>query len=462
MKVFLTRPRLFSDDVKGNVMPPLSLAYIATSLLKRGHEVRIIDQAAAGISQDELKLLLGREKPGVVGISSMTSEIFSAYSDAGLVKDMLPNCTVVLGGVHASALPEQSLRECRFVDAVIAGEGEQVFSELVDDIQEGRPISDVPGVYYRTKAGVGANKRPDLIRDIDSIGFPAYNLLDIKKYRYSQKGWTSLRFTTMMTSRGCPYACTFCAHSVFGRRVRFHSVEYVVDCIEFLYRRLGIRGIGFMDDTFAINPKRVIRICRAIKMRGLKIIWYCICNVNTITFPLLKEMRSAGCVKISYGLESGDPEMLAKVKKVITLKQAERVVEMTKKAGIETLAFFMIGFPGETRASLARTKEFAKAVKPDFVSIAILCPFPGSDMYEEHKKKLPKDWKRYQMTTVEELPIAQLGELSVEELQQELKGFYREFYLRPSYIASRIAKIRSIEDLRFYVNKAAVVSKLWR
>lgn len=462
MKVMLVKPKIKFDD-RGNVLPPLGLAYLAAVLEKNGYDVRIIDAPALDISAKNFKRILLSENPDIVGISCNTPEVFSAFEYADLVKEILPKSTVILGGPHPSALPKETLFENKNIDFVIIGEGEKNIISVVRAIENESSLKHIRGIAYRSEDQIVITPPSIPVEDIDTLPIPAYHLLPIDKYVFRQKGWGDIKHAIIITTRGCPYSCTYCSHAVFGRKIRMRSSENVLDEIEYLYNNFGVRSLVFVDDTFTIDRNRVKKICEGIAEKALDLKWSCWTNVNTIgeDIDMLKQMKKAGCMRISYGVETGDPELLKQIKKPITLEKVGETFELTKRAGLETLAYFMIGLPGETKASIKKTKEFVKKINPDYISVTILCPLPGSDLYKEYGKRLPKEWIRYQMIPFDYLPVIQLGDLNFEELARELKNFYKEFYASPRFLFSKIRDIRSFNDIVFYAKKGFSVAKKW-
>jgi anaerobic magnesium-protoporphyrin IX monomethyl ester cyclase len=453
MKIFLVRSGMAVLD-RGNVFPPMNLLGLSSILRKKGHTVSILDQLTQHSSREQLLRKVAEERPDIVGFTSMTYDIQSVHQDITLIKQQFPGITTLLGGTHVTSLPERTLTENRYIDIAVIGEGERVIDVLFDHLADHSSLKGIKGIAWRDGDTIVMNPPEAFIENMDTIPFPDYDLLTIDDYRYSQRTWEKRRFMSILTSRGCPFPCTFCARSVFGKQVRLHSAEYVVRHIEFLYHTYGVRGIGIMDDTFTINRQRVLDICRMLQAKQLDLIWFCFSSVNTIDQEMLTAMAQAGCVKISYGVESGNREIQKKIRKNLDFEKVANVFNWTRAAKIESLAFFMIGNPGETRQSIQESKQLAKRINPDFINVAILCPLPGSEIYEEFKHQLPTDWSRFQITPFHALPVLQLGELTSDEMRREMKRFYRDFFLRPAYIWSRIKKIRSLADIRFYVQKA--------
>ena len=459
-KILLIRPRIQIVDY-GNVVPPLNLGYLASSLIQSGFDVKIIDQIAWNYDIRDLLRIIWEEEPATVGYSLFTPEVASVFHDLQKIKNVYPDIMTVLGGPHPSALPIETMQECADVDVVVAGEGEQTLVELMGVMRNGKSFSEIKGICYRSGKDIVRTAARPLIEDIDTLPFPAYDLLDMDKYIYWQKGFSGQRYMNIISSRSCPNKCTFCSNAVFGRRVRYRSPENVMAEIKLLYEKYDVRALSFLDDTFTINKARAFEICERIIESGLKINWGCMSAVNTVTPELLKMMRAAGCQKISYGVESGNPEQLKSIKKNITLNQAREAFRITHEAGIDTLAFFILGLPGETEKTLTTTRQFAMALDPDYISVAVLCPLPGSDIYTHNKDSLPRDWAHYQLTPFNELPAVSITALSVERLQKELKNFYRSFYLRPSYIVRILRRVRSWQELFFYIKKAYYTGKYW-
>jgi radical SAM superfamily enzyme YgiQ (UPF0313 family) len=459
--VLLIRPRLEIVDY-GSVSPPLSLGYLAAALIKNNISVVIIDQVAHKYTQKDLLQKITELSPKIIGFGAYTPEILSVYDDVNAIKNKFPDIKIILGGPHPSALPQLTMQENKNIDFIVAGEGEITIVELAKAIINKQNSYDaINGIYYRNGNEIIHTSPRELIKNIDEISFPEYDLLDMNMYTYFQKEFSGLRSMNMFTSRGCPFLCTYCSHAVFSRLVRYRSIDNIMDEISILYNKYEVRSISFVDDCFTLKKSRVIEICDQIIKNNFKIKWSCLSNITTIDEPLLNKMKEAGCYKISFGVESGNQQLLDNVRKNQNLNQSKNIIKLTKKTGIQTLAFFMIGLPGETKATVKQSKKLAKNINPDFISISILCPLPGSDIYAEHNDILPKNWANYQLTAFDKLPAATVSNLSVVELQKELKRFYRNFYLSPQYILSSLRKVKNPKDIFFYIKKALKVGKYW-
>jgi len=458
LKIALIRPKLNFLDY-GSTVPPLGLAGIAACIPKK-HKVIILDQPTMNTSRKELAEFFRKEKPDIVGFSGMTPEIVESAEEAEIARKELPKAKIVIGGQHSTVLPIETLKEFKVFDIAISGEGEEVFPKIVDALSKGKQLN-FAGVAFRKGKGIKFSGMAPEIQDLDRLPLPAYALLPMEKYTYNQIGISDRKYFAIMSSRGCPYQCTFCSHAVFSKKVRFRSAENVLKEIDTLYNDYGVRAVGFLDDTFNINKQRLKEVCGGLIERKYDLVWACTARVNTIDEESIGWMKKAGCIKISFGVESGDPEMLERIKKGITLEQIEKAFKLAHRQKILTLAYMMINLPGETRKSIEASKKFIKKVSPDYIAVAILCPLPGSEIFSEHKKTLPKEWTRYQMTPFETLPVYPIGELNEQELQDELKSYLKSFYIRPGYAIGRLGRLKSMADLKFYIKKAGMVFKYW-
>jgi len=295
--------------------------------------------------------------------------------------------------------------------------------ELVNSLESESKLSHVKGITYRSGGKIVSNPGRPLIENIDDIPFPAWHLLKMDSYfRLTARILTGKNGFSMITSRGCPGRCKFCdTHIVWTRKYRARSPTNVVDEIEQLHDRYNIGFMVFVDDTFIVNKKRAIEICNQIIERGIDIKWECAGRVNLVNKEILAKMKEAGCNTIYYGIESGSQEVLDYINKGITLEQAKNAIKITKKAGIGTSAFFMIGFPSETEEDVKKTIEFNKRLPLDeHDTFSILTPFPGTELYKIMKDEgllLNEEWDMYYNRRADEvLPPIRTRHLSSEEL----------------------------------------------
>ena len=309
-------------------------------------------------------------------------------------------------------------------------------------------LKKIKGLVFRTKDGFVNTGRADFIENLDVLPFPARNLTPFKKYFSVVSSRSPV--TTMFTSRGCPYKCLFCDRPQVGKNFRARSAENVVDEIE-LCQNMGIKEIFIYDDTFAVDRQRVIDICRRIKEKRLAIAWDIRTRVNTVDVELLLAMKETGCQRIHYGVEAGTQKILNVLRKGITLKQAQQAFALTKKAGIQTAAYFMIGSPTETREDILQTIKFMKKLNPDYAHITVATPFPATDLYDLALEEgvIKSDvWRGFALNPAPGfIPPVWDKELSRDELYSLLKIAYRSFYLRPNFVFKKIFQLKSPGEL---------------
>jgi anaerobic magnesium-protoporphyrin IX monomethyl ester cyclase len=461
MRIALTTPPYDEEGLIGktksmrivvNLIPPLGLAYLGAVLEKAGYDVRILD-CTCGTTLDELMADLKEYQPDIVGISCTTPTFRDALVEARAVRQALPRAIIVLGGAHVTATPEQAMRWDVFDIGVIA-EGEVTIVELVRELEDKGgldrvELSKINGLAFRQDGKVVRSLPRQYIADLDSIPHPARHLLPpLSGYRPTPASYRYLPLAVLMTSRGCPFGCTFCDRGVFGNRVRAHSPEYVLDEVEEVVKRYGAREIRFFDDTFTFNKKRVEWICQGLIERKLRIPWTCLTRTTAVTKDLLKLMKEAGCWQILYGLESGDPRMLKLLNKGTTVEHNEQAVRWAQEVGLGVRGDFIIGTPGETMESLERTLAFAKRMKLDYAHFNKFVPYPGTELYE----RLVAEGYQFD---VDNLPpivdhttvLYEPDGLNREEITAFLDRAHREFYLRPSHIVQRLMHTGSWNEL---------------
>ncbi|MCX5835235.1 MAG: radical SAM protein, partial [Deltaproteobacteria bacterium] len=324
--------------------PPLGLLYVAAyAECVEGCEVKLLDCDAQGIRHSDLFEKITAFRPDVVGIQAMTFTLIDAVEVAHTAKKASPDAPVVMGGPHPTLYPEETI-SIPEVDVIVRGEGEYAFEALLRAFRSGRPIEFIPGVL--TKAGSCGGSYPeklDHIQNLDELKMPARHLLDLSRYFSSLV--SPKRITTMMSSRGCPGKCVFCDRPQMGKLFRKRSAESVVKEMTYCVRDLRVKEIIFYDDTFTIDRERVIEICDRIIDDRLQVLWDIRARVDTMTPQMISKLRQAGCVRIHYGVETGSPRLQQLIRKNLSLDKVREVFTLTRKAGIETLGYFMIGLP---------------------------------------------------------------------------------------------------------------------
>lgn len=380
LKIALVNPRVESYS---STLPPLGLLYIAAVLEQAGFIPRVFDIYPY---DDRDFATLTDYCPDVVGMTVLTDYWARAVEVSALVKTHLPQTVFIVGGVHVTALPEESLAALDATIGVI-GEGERTLLELCECIASGVPWQGVYGIIFRNTAGEFARTpaRPH-IENLDEIPFPSRHLLDFEQYLVPPgiiRGHWTERSTTVMTSRGCPFSCIWCgSQCTFGRKVRNRSVENVVAEIEHLVTEFAIDTVWFVDDTFTLNKKRVLDFCRLMTERRIQITWGCQAHVKTADEEMFLAMKKVGLVQLDFGVESGSNRVLNSLKKDSTDEAIRRAFAITRKAGLRTTATFMFGSPGETIEDVEQTMQLAQEIRPDFVSSFFITPYPGTELMD--------------------------------------------------------------------------------
>jgi len=461
MKVLLIQPnyrRIYAYAKKQEitpVFPPVGLAYIAAVLKKNNIQVEILEANANDLNHTQISNYIEKYSPDFVGITSTTSLIEEAHEIAKLCKK---NIKVVVGGVHASSMPEETLEKFERFDYLVRGEGEFAMLELAQKKQ----LNKIQGLSYRKENSKGKRKKIIIIHntarklneDLDSLPFFARELLPMDKY--FSVGAKQTPSDYILSSRGCPYQCIFCAdHLVHGRKFRYRTAENVIKEVEHLVSR-GVRDFDFIDDNFTMLTERVEKFCDMMVEKGLskKISWRCSngIRVDLITPALLKKMKEAGCYMVSLGIESGNEEILNKMKKSINLEKVRQAVKWCGKAGIETRGLFMFGNLGENKKTMQDTINFAKSLDLDTATFHITIPFPNTDYWKIIKKEgeiYPKNYRDY---IAYGNVIFQHGELDEKTLIEMQKKAYKEFYFRPKIFLKALKNLKDISKLRIYLN----------
>lgn len=446
--IFLANAPYFLEERYGKLasvgatLPHLGLLMLGAALRQDGHAVRVLDASAQGLGYAETLTDAVKFKPDIVALTAVTPSIIKTVKLAEGLKQALPHAPIVIGGPHFTAVPEQTLLDYPVFDFGVVGEGEKTLVELVKALAAGRKPSEVPGVAFceNGKATLALSRPP--IKDLDSLPFPAWDLLDgfPSQYRPALFKYKILPATHIVSARGCPNKCIFCDTSVFSHRIRYHSPEYVLEMVGHLVKNFGIKEIIFEDDQFLIKHERVAKICEGFLKSGWNISWCCSGRVNSVKdLKLLKLMKRAGCWQINYGIESGSQKILDVAKKGITIDQIETAIRFTHQAGILSKGYFIFGLPYETEETMNKTIRFAKRIALNDISVFTLTPFPGSRMYgmAEQHGTLDNDLEKMNLLEVVYVPSG----LSKEKLLYYQRRFMREFYLRPRIIGNYFERL---------------------
>ncbi len=426
---------------------PIFLSYAVALARQAGIETSFLDGVCDELGIEDYAVEVNRLAPDFIAMESSTPSIDHDLASVRRIKDLRPQSFVALMGSHATYFHRQLLEEHPEVDAIIRGEFEITIRETAFALKHGTPLSRVGGLTFRENGSIRVNSDRPMDFDLDSWPYPARDIVPIEKYQTAQ--YQGKNGTFMLSSRGCPYRCTFCLWpgTMVGRDFRARKPESVVDEMEHLVKKYGVDDIYFDDDTMTIDRERLLKICRLIQERELKVHWIAMGRVDTVDEELLREMRRAGCDNVYLGVESGSQEILKRLKKGIQLSQVERAFEIARKVGIKTQAFFMLGGPGETKETLQETIDFAVRLDPDNAQFAAAVPYPGTEMYEESLRKgylKAATWEDYAARDIV-LETETLSRLDLEKARLEA---YRRFYLRPRFILRTALRLTSIREFR--------------
>lgn len=425
------------------IFPSLSLLYVAGILESAGCEVIFIDAHAEGLTVEETVARLNRFSPDYVGYTITTYLFFQTMDWIKAIKEAVDVPTIV-GGVHLSIYPRETLGYDE-VDYAVTGEAERALPELISALVSGTDLSTVRGIAFRKPDGeiIVTPKAPDC--DVDAAPFPARQLIDNSLYYSFISKYKN--FSCFITSRGCPYKCIFCEQG--SKPFRARSPKNVVDELELCYHEFGIREFDFFDSSFTIRKDRVIAICDEIKRRKLNIIWAARTRVDCITDDVLKAMRSAGCTRIYYGIESGNREILATLKKSTSLEMYRDVVARTRANGIHTFGYFMVGNPYETDATIRQTIRLALSLDLDYAQFSKVTPMPATEMYTLLLKETGRDyWREHIVAGVDDDIPRPLCDMTDEEIQRWTRLAYLRFYYRPKYMARAASRLKSYDELK--------------
>lgn len=439
MEVLLVNPPDIASkykDVLGLTAPPLGLAYIGAVLEENDVKVTILDAPALDMDFQGYQRELANKHVDLLGVQTTTPTIKQALAVGKITKELHPECTVTMGGYHATFMPEQVL-ENDFVDVVVRNEGEYATLELVDAIENDKPLRNIDGINYRDGDRIVETPKRRPIEDLDALPFPARHLLPMSEYMLFGRKQV---LATMICSRGCPMGCSFCASSAMhGRRVRFRSPENAAAEMEQVVDDYKVRMVGFMDDTFTLFPKWVDSFCKGIISRGIDVVWGCTARVDRFNKELLSQMWKAGCRTLLFGVESGNQKILDNVQKGTKVGQAKRAFKTAKDIGMHTIASMTLGMPGESKTTIDETIGFAKRVNPDYALFSLATPYPGTKFYELASKMgliRIKDWTHFTLLT----PVIETVDLTLRELQDTQREAFKEFYLRPNYLFKQLSR----------------------
>jgi len=427
------------------VTPPIGLGYMVSVLRKNGYEASILDSQRESLNEEKC---LGRIKefdPGLLGVSLLTSNYVVAKKIIKRLKESAPATKIVLGGPHASALPGATLEETQG-DFLIRGEGEYPIVALMDFLEKGRgELSEIKNLCYRKNGKVEIKPITMQAGDLDAIPPPAWDLMRPAEYPPNPHQFFFKKYpiAPVITTRGCPFECTFCAAGFLaGKKLRMRSPAKVVDEIELLVNKYGVKEIHFEDDNFTLLRKHAEGVLHEIIKRDIKISWQSPNGIrlDTVDEELIRLMKESGCYRLAFGIESGSQEILDRANKKLNLDKVSGVMKAVKRAGIETQGFFILGLPGETRDTALETLKLIEKLPLDFVDVALLTYLPGSRIFNERYGTAGQEgikWDEFNYFTAE--PTAAL---SGEELKAFQKRALRKFYMKPKTVFRILKSIK--------------------
>ncbi len=427
------------------LIPPISLGYVAAILEQIGCTVRLIDVSALGLAKEDVIADLKSFNPDFLGFTMSTFQFQHTLSWIRYIKSAL-NISVIVGGIHLSVYPRETLTHPE-IDYGVVGEAEDTLPELLYSVINKHNLNEVAGICFRDQDGkVALTSLREYRSNLDKSPFPSRHLLPNDKY-YSLISQRK-NFTAMITSRGCPFRCIFCDNQTIPYRCR--SAKNIVDEMQECHKEYNINEIDIFDGVFSVSQKRAIEICTQIRRRRLKIAWSIRMRVDLVNEEMLDSLVDAGCMRIYYGIESGSPEILKTINKMVNLEHIERIVRLTKKKGINTFGYFMIGNPGETEDTIKQTIRLMKRLPLDYVQIAPVFPPPNTRLYDMVKSEIKQDyWARYTLNNEEEKrELLRYGtDLTDHQIKQHVRKAYLSFYLRPCYVVKALLRLKSFDEL---------------
>jgi len=430
--LFKTNPR--TVNIQQNIIPN-GLFYIAALLLDNGIEVEVLN--LSNKNWNDCGRIIKEKNPNIVGISCYTFNRHTCNKLAEIVKGIDKKIKVIFGGPHSSIMYSQILERCKDIDAIVLNEGEMTFLEVIKNLQNNKSLENVAGIIYRKDDKIINNGPRQLLENLDDLPIPA------KYFQYKR----------IITSRGCPGKCIFCdTPHLWGQKVRLRSAKNVVDELEILNKKYGISSFVISDDTFTFDKKRTIEICKEIIDRNLRITWDCRSRVNLICENRLEWMKKAGCISISYGIESGSQKILNNLKKGITVEHIRKAAALTRKFGFNLNYFIIVGSPGESDDTVRETMRIIEETKPTSIFTFIMQLTPGTEIFEMAKENNfadDSDWINKEDEAIfysNEKNLKELGRYRqlIEELFRLFKG---KFQYNEKELKDIIKEGRGVQDL---------------
>lgn len=459
----------FSSIYNDMKMIPTGLAYLASFVRSGGIDVKILDQYAECLSMNEIYDIIEKFSPDLIGYSATTPNYYAAIYMARQIRERFPYIHTVMGGNHPSIFPEKVLKN-EAIDFVIRDEGEYALLALCKALANKEEIFEhIAGLSFKNSFGQTHNKKAEVV-DLDSLPFPAYDLLPM--HLYSSPSYTKFASPVyqMIASRGCPFSCSYCINAELNvsAKYRKRNLSSVIDEIQILVDRYNARQIQFWDPIFPLEEKQAFEFCERLIARGLhkKVVWNSTTRPEVITEEVVKAMVRSGCKGIGFGVESGVPELLKRVNKKLDLKVAKRACTIAKRHGLVVMSGFILGFPDETKAMTQQTIDFAKSLDIHYAQFSLMTPYPGTPLYKEliEKKELfcsgeESDYVRYNQSVglTDNDPIYVPKGREARELKKTQKQAYIQFYLRPYMLLMHFTHLRLSKIVGMYKSLIAIL-----
>lgn len=440
MKIVLVRPNYDSHIIT----PPLGIGYLASSLKKNGIKAKIIDALKLNLSLNEILKQIAQVRPDAVGITCLTSFYDEVINLSKALKQQ--KYKVIIGGIHPTFLPFETLSDSK-ADFVVCGEGEIALVKLVKNNFRNK---NIPGIYSLKNLKPGQlTSKAEAVQNLDELPFPDWTQLDPRTYPKAPHGAVAKSFPigVIMTTRGCPYQCTFCASRRFyDLKIRHRSPENVLKEIRYLVKSFGVKELHFEDDNLTLKREHVEKICQLMLRNNIKVNWACPNGIRAdrVDGDLIRLMKKSGCYFVAFGIESASPKILKNIRKLESIDTIKRAIELADKIGIECQGFFIFGLPGETKKTIRESIDFAKNSKLTRAHFLILDILPGSKLWDDLKGQFTPNWRKNSYKEPEWIPNG----LNKKYLMDAQTQAFKEFYFRPKAFM-RLAKFIKPAQFKF-------------
>ncbi|MBM3462565.1 MAG: B12-binding domain-containing radical SAM protein [Armatimonadetes bacterium] len=443
------------------VYPALGIMYIAAVLRQEGFPVEILDAHVYDLYGADFQKAVADARPHIIGFTSTTVGWPNVVEAARLAREAVPEAFIIVGGPQLQIYPKESI-SFPWIDMAVTGDGEETILEIVKRFDGGGSMQDILGTCVKVDGEVRLNPPRQWTRKLDDLPFPAVDLTPWDKYHALT---IEKPFFNMITTRGCPYKCSYCSQVYAGDTIRYRSAENVLEEMEIYVKKYGAREIIMFDETFTVKKTRVMKICEGILERKLKFGFDVRTRVDCVDDEMLQALKAAGCKRIHFGIESGSPRILEAMNKGITVDKIKETVTLAKKRGFSTRGFFMIGYLDEDMSTYKETLDLSQSLPLDYASYSITTPLPHTGLYREAMKRGYVDgdyWRDYTLLKKDRstFPHIITEHWDEDKLRKMLSRAYSGFYLRPKYVWRRISSIRSWQDIQDLMSGLKIIRLL--